>query len=529
MNALMTVSNLTIATSNRKLVTGVNLQVTAGEATGLVGESGSGKSMVLRSIMGLLPNGVNVESGVLTYGGKTYDMTDTKRLATLRGQHVTMIFQEPGSALNQLLRIGQQITDAVNSKEHLSKEARRQLALHLLQSVEMRNPEETAKSYPFELSGGMKQRSMIAAATALNPGVILCDEPTTALDVTVQARILDLLKTMMQTTNLGLLYVSHDLAVVSQLCSTVNVMHSGQILEEGSLDQIFHDPQDDYTKKLIAATPTMTGPYQRYEPISDDSLFQMNNVVVSFENKGFTLFHKNNRKTVLHNISLSIGKGEIVGLVGESGSGKSTIARVISGLQPYDSGTLRFDNEPLGKHRTANQNCAIQMVFQDPNASLDPTKTIRQTLQEIVNANHIVPHNQSNEYIVETLERCQIDKELLNRKPKQLSGGQKQRIAIGRALALQPKLLIADEPTSALDVSIQKEILDLLLDLHNKLNLSILFISHDLAVVRSFCSRVVVLQNGKVMEENTTEAIFDHPTDNYTKELLDSIPQKIIR
>lgn len=524
-NMLMSIRNLSITAQSKMLVKDLDIDVDEGEATGLVGESGSGKSMTLRAIMGLLPQGVTVDSGTLTYAGVEYDMRDTEALASLRGKSITMIFQEPGSALNQLLTVCKQITDATAYRDHLSQRQRQERAQELLRSVGMSDPVRAAQSYPFELSGGMKQRVMIAAATALSPRIMLCDEPTTALDVTIQAQVIALLNELMGTTHTGLLYVSHDLAVVSQLCDSINVMHSGEVIEAGPRVDVFMHPHEEYTKKLIAATPSMQGPYSSETATSESYIASVKDVTVRFNSSGGKRWgNKSIGHTALDDVSLGIKHSEIVGLVGESGSGKSTIARVLCGLQPVAEGVISYNEEAMGAKRTPEQVRGIQMIFQDPQASLDPSKTVGQTLTELLTVHRIVSKSQMRQRCVELLEQCQLGPEFLNRRPAQLSGGQKQRVAISRALALQPNLLIADEATSALDVSVQSEILALLRSLQQHLNLSILFISHDLAVVRSLCSRVLVIHNGVIVEEGSTSDVFEHTQDEYTKKLLDSIP-----
>lgn len=514
---LLTVSDLHIAIGDRTLVDGVSLAVARGGATGLVGESGSGKSLTLRSLIGLTPPTMSI-SGEMHIGDRVIDLADRAALARLRGSAIGMIFQEPAIALNPLMRVWHQVTDAAAARFDWSARVARAEACALLAAVGIADPERCADARPFELSGGMRQRVMIAAAIAGKPQLLLCDEPTTALDVTVQAQVLQVLGDLRVQLGTALLYVSHDLAVVNQMCERISVMREGVVVEEGAREQVLLAPQHPYTQRLLDATPRLDGAFPPARDIAVDPLIELSDAVVEF-GRG------RHRNRVLQGVPLRVERGEVVALVGESGSGKSTIARVIAGLQPLTSGALRIAGEPAPRRITRRSSRRVQMVFQDPHASLDPTQTIGGAIAEVLRAHRIATGSDLRARQSELLEMCQLDDSFLARYPDELSGGQRQRVAIARAIALQPELLIADEATAALDVSVQAEILQLLATLRSSMGIAILLITHDLAVVRELSDRVVVLRRGEIMEQGITREVFNDPQSPYTRELLASVPE----
>lgn len=519
----LTLSDLVVENQDgQRIVDGVHLSVVQGGSHGLVGESGSGKTITLRAMMGLLPAGLRVTSGKLYLEGREYDLADPSHTLALRGQVLSMVFQEPAVALNPLMTVGKQISDGAESLNDVSAAEGRKLALKLLQQVGIADPERTAEDYPAQLSGGMRQRAMIAAAVAARPKVLLCDEPTTALDVTVQRQVVDLLEQLRRQTNVTLIYVSHDLALVSEMCESISVMRSGRILEENPVERLFEDPKTDYTRKLISATPRLDGETRDPTEHTDaQPLLSVENLCVDYAVRNSR--HRTTR--VVREVNLNLRAGETHALVGESGSGKSTIARCILGLLPPAAGSLTFAGEELPVQRTPAQLRGIQMVFQDPFASLNPTRSIGAILQELLQVNRITKREHQRDRAVELLELCQLDASFLDRRPGTLSGGQRQRVAIARALAVEPRLLVADEPTSALDVSVQAEIIELFEVLRDQLQLSMLFISHDLAIVRKLSENVTVLQHGQIMEQGSVRSVFTHPTSEYTASLLAAVPR----
>lgn len=508
MSSLLHVENLNIEFHDHlvpeTVVFDFDLDIQEGEIVGLVGESGSGKSMSALAIAGLLSRHDMKKKGSIMFEGREILNCPRQELRDLQGDEICMVFQEPMTSLDPVKKIGWQVEESLRIHEkQLTDEERKKRALDALRSVELDDVERVYNAYPHELSGGMRQRVMIAAAIVGHPKLLICDEPTTALDVSVQAQIVKLLKKINKEKKTAILFISHDLSLIRQLCERVLVMKGGYVVEEGITEDIFNSPKEEYTRKLIAAIPKCDDEVVPVQEI-DKQIIRVENLCVDFK-KGKTVFN------AIKNVSFSVGAGEIVGLVGESGSGKSTIAKAIVGINLAYTGTIIRECEHP------------QMIFQDPYGSLNPSKTIGFIIEEPLR-NYKPGMTKEERYTkaCEILEMVGLPRDYINRYPSELSGGQKQRVCIAAALVLEPSFIIADEPVSALDVTIQAEVLNLLLELHEKLNVSILFISHDLRVVYKMCDRIIVLKNGEIVEEGIPEAIYRSPGEEYTKMLLES-------
>ncbi|MFC5338041.1 ATP-binding cassette domain-containing protein [Leucobacter denitrificans] len=478
-----------------RLVDGVSFEVAPGEALGIVGESGSGKSLTLRAIAGLLPPGVACESGEVSLGG-----------------HVGMVFQDPLAALDPLTRVGTQLREACEAAGAPNPRAR---VLELLADVRLRDPERIARAYPHELSGGQRQRVVIAIALASNPAVLLADEPTTALDVTVQREVLTLLDTLRRERGLTLVLVSHDLAVVAEITERVAVMRAGQILEVGPTRNVLVEPEHPYTRALLDAVPALPG--QAGDPPRGAQASSTTPVLAVRD-----LDLKYGRTRAVEGASFEV-RGS-TGLVGESGSGKTTIARAITGELPLAGGSIEFMGRPIARGRRPKQlRTKIQLIPQDPASSLNPRRTAGTAITEVLRVNRVVPRRLERARVLELLGQVGLAPETADAYPHELSGGQRQRVAIARALAVNPQLLIADEATSALDVSVQADIIKLLTELRESYGLALLVISHDLAVVHELCDEVVVLRHGHIVEQGGRVLV--DPQADYTRELLDAVPR----
>lgn len=495
------------------VVYGVNLELYPGEMVGIVGESGSGKSMTALAIAGLLRRRDMQKKGEILFGGNNLLSCPRKILRSYQGNAISMVFQEPMSSLNPVKKIGWQVEEGLRIHTRLSEAERYRRALGILEAVELENPERVYHQYPHELSGGMRQRVMIASAMICDPQILIADEPTTALDVTVQFQIVELLKRMNREKQTAILFISHDLSLVGQLCERVLVMQGGYIVESGSTQQVFREPNQEYTKKLIAAIPAC--PAQSPPMSVPDGLAKQEKILTV---KHLDIFHqdrekggKQKRRQVLHDVSFSMKKGEVLGLVGESGSGKSTLVKTILGIHKDYTGEIsRIPERP-------------QMIFQDPYGSLNPVRKVGWILEEPLRCKGNDSKEERQRKVIAMLEKVGLDERFADRYPRQLSGGQRQRICIAGALISEPELLIADEPVSALDVTVQAQILELLFSLQKEMGLSILFISHDLRVVYKMCSRVMILQKGVVCEEGTKEEIYFSPKSDYTRSLLQAV------
>lgn len=557
---LLEVENLTTHFHTRegviKAVDGISFSVNNGETLAIVGESGSGKSVACYSLLNLIPQPPGkIESGTALFESSHQQkmdllQTNEKDLQSIRGNEIAIIFQDPMTSLNPYLTVGEQLIEPLIYHHDISRQQATKRAIELLGEVGIVEPEKRVKSYPHEFSGGMRQRVMIAMALITEPKLLICDEPTTALDVTIQAQILRLVKQLQQQRNIAVIFISHDLAVVAGVADKVAVMKDGCIVEQGSVEDIFHRTQHEYTKKLLASIPegakpsssklspsklsssepplSNTSGHPLKEGQSDDALLCINGLKTHFQDYSSGWF-KRQRKVIkaVEDIALEIKRGEILGLVGESGSGKSTLGRSILQLVPTTSGSVVFDNTDLTQ-LSSNQmkimRRRMQMIFQDPYASLNPRMSVFDTLAEPLLYHGLATNKNVTEQVLALMDDVGLARSAIRKYPHEFSGGQRQRIAIGRAIATKPELVIADEPVSALDVTIQAQILDLILALVEKHNLTMLFISHDLSVVRYISDRIAVMHHGKLVETGETEPLFANPQHDYTKKLLSAIP-----
>ncbi len=500
-------------------VKGIDIDINPGETVAIVGESGSGKSQTMMSVMGLLASNGWAE-GSVKYRGEELVGLSPGRLNQYRGSKLTMIFQEPMTSLDPLYRIGDQLSLPLTTHGGMSKADARKRAIELLELVRIPDPARRIDAYPHELSGGQRQRVMIAMALANNPDVLIADEPTTALDVTVQARILDLLADLQKRLGMSIVFITHDLGVVRRFAERTYVMRRGEVVESGLTADIFAAPKHPYTRMLIDAEPT-----GRKEPVAADApvVLEAQNISVQFTLEKSFFGKSTHVLRAVDNVSLRVRAGETVGVVGESGSGKSTLGRAILRLQPA-SGLVRFEDRnlmPLDRSGMRPLRRHLQLVFQDPFGSLSP----RMTAGEIVTEGLLVhepsiSRKERDRRAAQAFEEVQLDPAWRNRFPHEFSGGQRQRIAIARAMILHPKLVVLDEPTSALDRSVQKEIVELLRNLQKAHGLAYVFISHDLAVVRALSDEIMVMKSGKVVERGTAEEIFDRPSEEYTRDLI---------
>ncbi|SFC22973.1 peptide/nickel transport system ATP-binding protein [Alkalibacterium subtropicum] len=535
METLLTVDNLSVSFSTgdtmQQVTSNVSFDVKKGETIGIVGESGSGKSVTARSIMQLLaPNAhIHPESSIAFMDKELLTLTE-KGMRDIRGNDIGMIFQDPMTSLNPTMTIGDQITETLRYHEKLSKKKAEIRAKEIMEQVGITKVEERYSQYAHEFSGGMRQRMMIALALACNPALLIADEPTTALDVTIQAQILNLLKDIQKKFGTSIIVITHDFGVVANMCDRVIVMKEGQVVESGETQTVFEHPKKDYTKMLLDAIPNLhkekSGSHKT--KLAEIRSGQRRKLLeVSRLNKFFSLGKKETLKAV-NDISFSIYEGETLGLVGESGSGKSTTGRTLLRLHEPTSGETIYEgfdlnNLSLGEMKTMRKH--IQMIFQDPYASLNPRMKIIDIIGEAIDVHRLAKNKKERtERILELLDLVGLDKSFAQRYPHEFSGGQRQRIGIARALAVDPEFIVLDEPLSALDASIQIQIVDLLEELQTKFNLTYLFIAHDLAMVKQISDRVAVMYNGQIVELADAQELFDNPIHPYTRKLLSAIP-----
>lgn len=577
---LLEVRDLTItpAGSQAPVLENVSLSLAPGERVGLIGESGSGKSLTAQSVMGLLPEELHVEGSVSLQGfsGNILDAKE-KTLARMRSNLVSMVFQEPMSALNPLMRIGDQIAEALRIHGAVARGDIPGRVLDLLTSVHMPDPGSARYAYPHQMSGGQRQRVMLAIALANSPQLLICDEPTTALDVTVQKHMLELIAERVAAVQAGLLFITHDLAVVAEVCERVIVMYAGRIVESGTVRQIFTDPQHEYTRGLLASSDleatdgngklytlktalSYAGPVDEAEPAdmresavarepvaTGESaavrepraasareaptvggvapLIEVSGVSKHFRSRGL-LLRRRAPVRALEDISFSVASGQRLGIVGESGSGKSTLLNILSGLDRPSSGhvrvgDIRVESASSSALRALREN--LQIVFQDPFASLDPRMRVEDIVSEPLVARGL-GREERLARVEEMLQAVDLDTKAMRRYPHQFSGGQRQRISIARALVTRPQILVADEPVSALDVSVRAQVLNLLTDLVDDYALTLLFVSHDLGVVKHLCSDVIVMKDGHIVESGSTEDIYANPREDYTRSLIAATP-----
>ena len=553
--SFLKINNLSVNYEMRREIVyaakGVNINVEKGEILGLVGESGSGKSTVGNAIINLIDEPGKVSSGsIIVDGVNIYEHPEN--ILQLRGKKIGLIFQDPQTSLNPILTIGEQLIETIQTHLKLNKEEAKEKAINLLKEVGIKDAEIRFNNYPHQFSGGMRQRVVISLSLCCEPELLIADEPTTALDVSIQSQILDLIKRLTKERNLAVILITHDMGVISETTNRVAVMKNGDLVEIGPTKEILTNPKEIYTKALVSSVPPTNKKINRFKIIEKENktqsetnikilnrwtkkeiikqdLVKVKNLSKTFDDNFFTESSKNSVMAV-NDVSFNIKEGESFGLVGESGSGKSTIAKMIVNLYRPSAGDIDFDNVCITKIKSNKEMMKfrkqIQMIFQDPYSSLNGRLKVKDIVSEPIKLhNPSISSKDIDSYIYDLLESVELTQQSAERYPHEFSGGQRQRISIARALATQPRLLVCDEPTSALDVSIQAQILNLLKDLQEQLNLTILFISHDLPVVRQMCDRIGVLKNGKICEISETENLFKNPSHEYTKELLTLMPK----
>lgn len=551
---LLSVEDLTVAFGENRVVENLSFTVEAGQTVAVVGESGSGKSMTSLSIMRLTDNlGAHFKSGKIMFEGRDLAQATQKEMRSIRGNEIAMIFQEPMTSLNPVFTVGDQISEAILLHENVSRAVAADKVRQLLEMVRLPDAANLMKRYPHQLSGGMRQRAMIAMALACRPKLLIADEPTTALDVTIQAQILTIMRDLQRELGMGMIFITHDMGVVAEMADHVVVMWKGRKVEEGPVREIFANPQHPYTRTLLSAVPrlgSMKGerlPKRRPLTVledgqpkvvgeervqdtvrTDEPLLSVEDMLVRFDIRKNFFGKVTHRLSAVSKVSFDVYPGETLALVGESGSGKSTIGRTIQQLQRAQSGVIRVRGKSFADMSSAElfkMRQEVQYIFQDPFASLDPRKTVGFSIAEPIHTHGLIgDRKQVTKRVHELLERVGLPSAVASRYPHEFSGGQRQRICIARALASNPKLIIADEALSALDVSIQAQIINLFMDLQADLGLSYLFISHDLAVVEQMSHRVAVLYLGQIMEMGSRQQIFEQTSHPYTKRLLSAVP-----
>ena len=529
----------------------INIEIKRGEIVGLVGESGSGKSTVANAIIDLIDEPGKVSEGSI-YLSDINIHENKKNILSLRGKKIGFIFQDPQTSLNPILTIGQQLIETIQTHLNLSNSEAKEKAINLLKEVGIKDAEKRFNDYPHQFSGGMRQRVVISLSLCCEPELLIADEPTTALDVSIQSQILELIKKLTKERNLAVILITHDMGVIAETTNRVAVMKNGNLVELGTTKQILTEPKETYTKSLVSSVPPTNKKISRFKIIQKENnnqeninlkilnrwnkreilkkdLVQIKNLCKTF-NEGFFTEKSQNNVLAVDTVSFNIQEGKSFGLVGESGSGKTTIAKMIVNLFKPTSGEIYFDDVCINNIKSNKEllkfRKQIQMIFQDPYSSLNGRLKVKDIIAEPIKLHDAnISSNELNEYINDLLDSVELSKSSAERYPHEFSGGQRQRISIARALATKPRLLVCDEPTSALDVSIQAQILNLLKDLQEQLNLTILFISHDLPVVRQMCDDIGVLRNGKLCEVSETEELFKNPNHEYTKELLRLMPK----
>ncbi|SER33593.1 peptide/nickel transport system ATP-binding protein [Faunimonas pinastri] len=526
----------------RTVVDGLSFDLMPGETLCIAGESGSGKSMTALSLMRLLPEPMaRVASGSAIFGGRDLMALPEEEMRKIRGDGIAMIFQEPMTSLNPVLTVGKQLTEAILAHRDVGAGEARKTAAEMLRKVRISDPERRLRQYPHELSGGMRQRVMIAMALVCGPKVLIADEPTTALDVTVQAQILGLIRDLQRDFGTSVILITHDMGVVAEMANRVMVMREGRVIENGPVAEIFHAPRQDYTRELLAAVPRLgamtgrEGPMRAgtVEPVAAGRtltnpapLVEVSDLTVRFDIKGGLLQRTVQRVHAVEGINFAIRPAETLALVGESGCGKSTTGRALMNLVPWQ-GDIRIagrNTAGLTSQTMKPVRRDIQMIFQDPFASLDPRKTVGSLVGEPLAIHELASGREIREKVAWLFERVGLSPEQMSRHPHEFSGGQRQRICIARALSLSPKVIVADESVSALDVSVQARVLDLLQELQDELGISYLFISHDMAVVEQISHRVAVMYLGQIVEIGTRAQVFEDPRHPYTKRLISAVP-----
>ena len=540
----------------RETLQQVDFQLYKNEILGIVGESGSGKSLTSLAVLGLLPSSAKITEGEILYNGDDLSTLSTKQLRKIRGKEISMIFQEPMSSLNPSMKCGPQVTEILLKHTALSKKEAIAETLQLFEKVKLPRPESIYDVYPHQISGGQKQRVMIAMAIACKPKILIADEPTTALDVTVQKEILLLLKSLQQETEMSIIFISHDLALVSEISNRVVVMYQGKIVEQNSAKKLFLQPKETYTKALLASKPSTTERLKKLPTVKNflentisnvvetkserekrhqeiyaqSPLLEVVNVEKEFvSNPG--LFQPKTSVKAVNDVSFKIYEGETLGLVGESGCGKSTLGNVILQLDKATAGKVLYrgnDITKISKTELRKLRKEIQLIFQDPFSSLNPRIPVGKAIMEPMEVHHLYKNNKERKRkTLELLHRVGLDESHFNRYPHEFSGGQRQRIGIARTIAVEPKLIVCDESVSALDISVQAQVLNLLNELKDKFGFTYIFISHDLAVVKYMADQLLVMNQGKIVEQGDADQIYANPEKEYTQKLIDAIPKGI--
>lgn len=547
---LLSVNELRLQAGPQVLVDGLSFDLEAGHTLGIVGESGSGKSLTSLAIMGLLPDALKAQ-GSIHFKGKDLLKTSPRDYLKIRGREIAMIFQEPMTALNPSMRCGKQVAEALKRHTPAKAKAITREVLHLFEKVQLPRPAEMMQNYPHQISGGQKQRVMIALAIACKPKLLIADEPTTALDVTVQTEILELLKSLQAEYGMAMIFITHDLGVVRQVADHVQVMFKGKAVEYGPAESLFHHPQADYTKGLLACRPTPEMNYERLPLISDFTsgkglshkrvspevrqqkalklqqqppLLRLNKVEKWFVQKRW--MGKDQTVKAVRGVELDIFPGEVLGLAGESGCGKTTLGRVLCGLEKATRGEIQYrgkDITRLSASEWRKLHREIQIIFQDPYSSLNPRRSVGQTLTEVLKTHRLVTSKKRKQKVTELLLKVGLEVSHYHRYPHEFSGGQRQRIGIARALALQPRFIVCDESVSALDVSVQAQIINLLNDLKEDFGFTYLFISHDLSVVKYISDRMAIMKDGTLVETGLADEVYTHPKEEYTRKLIASV------
>jgi len=573
MHPLLSIENLSVDFITEQQVTNavknISLQVNRGEILGVVGESGSGKSVTSLAILQLLPQPpANYKNGRIIFHEQdslpvNLVGANSRLIRAIRGSKIAMIFQEPMTSLNPVMNCGKQVMEALLIHKKISSADARKQTIEWFEKVKLPEPEKIFSRYPHELSGGQKQRVMIAMAMCCHPSLLICDEPTTALDVTVQKTILNLIRELQQQENMGVIFITHDLGVVAEIADRVAIMYKGEIVEQNTAFNIFNNPQNSYTKALIACRPAQHPKNESLPTVSDfmgiegrtdnpedqgrkvvenkrhevsndhtqernDSIVRVENLVVKFAGK-LNLFGKpKSYFTAVDDVSFEIFKGETLGLVGESGCGKTTLGRALLCLIEPTSGKITYNNSNisgLSKEQLIDLRKEVQLIFQDPYSSLNPRLTIGDAIAEPMKVTGIEKNiRERKKKVADLLERVSLSPAMINRYPHEFSGGQRQRIVIARALSMNPGFIVCDESVSALDVSVQAQVLNLLNELKRELGLTMLFISHDLSVIRYMCDRIMVMKKGKIIEAGAAEDVYYRPRNSYTKELIEAVP-----
>lgn len=544
---MLKINDLTIAFQQKIVLNKLSFSLEKGKTIGLVGESGSGKSLTSLAIMGLLPDQATITEGSILYNDANLLHYSEKQYKQIRGKSIAMIFQEPMTSLNPVFTIGYQIEEVIKTHQNLASKERKEKVLDILNLVGIPDPASKYHQYPHEISGGQKQRIVIACAIACDPDLLIADEPTTALDVTIQKQVLDLLLSIQEKQKMSMIFITHDLAVVSQMVDNVLVLYKGDSIEYNSTKNLFKNPQHSYTKGLLSCRPELNLDAKRLPTLTDflseqgykkelkekkilqETLLEIKDLSVQFPLPKKSFFDSKTYLTAVNNVSLNIKKGETLGLVGESGSGKTTLGRALLRLENPSSGSVYYNKQDIynvSNQESFNLRRKMQIIFQDPYSSLNPRMNIENTLIEPMLIHKLYPsRKEALEKVKELLHKVGLEQSFLNRYPHEFSGGQRQRISIARALSVKPDFIVCDESVSALDVSVQAQILNLLCDLQDDYNLTYIFISHDLSVISFMSDYVAVMNQGSIVEYNTTHNIYNHPQNEYTQSLLKSLPK----